>query len=226
MKNLKLYILMIFLVTACADKTQTFDVERTLDGVKLIAPEIADPLSPVSYHQLRYPLSENQRLLLRFEELSEASEEIQVDPKNPVLIQISLDIHDRDDMRKTIENNLPLLCPLARPWMMLATWVQAHPYGPNGRWINAGGDFTKENCIKATVIEDKKDEPKDDSKNETQVSFVSLQYNVTRWFESEIKTLKQNHGWILISSEPITLFGENSLEQAPKIIWKESISSP
>jgi hypothetical protein len=43
------------------------------------------------------------------------------------------------------------LCPLEKNWIMLATWLAAHPFGPGGIWQNAGGDYADDNCISAAA---------------------------------------------------------------------------
>jgi hypothetical protein len=62
---------LLALLSACAEGIVDSQEVRSLDGVKLIAPEITDSQDPSSFEQRSYALSASRRLLLRYEALSD-----------------------------------------------------------------------------------------------------------------------------------------------------------
>ena len=172
----------------------------SMDGVKLISTKINNGRDSSTYTQGAYTVAPDRHLLLRFESFSSHVSQVSLANGNKVQVQITL-------VPTVLAANAQaalLLCPLTSNWMMLATWN--NPY-PDGQWSNPGGDYDQSACVKA-------DAPASaDSK--------ILLFNMTQWFKDYPQGRGINNGLILISSAEISIVGDTSGSNSPRILWQE-----
>lgn len=187
--------------SAPAPEPQTY----SLNGVKLISPEIADPNSPATYKQASYTIDSSHRLLLRFEDLSSKANSISLSSGRTVSLTITLpSLATTQDATQALE-----LCPVTKNWMMLATWSRAHPM-PTGEWSKDGGDFDSSTCVRATA-------PSMPAGSTVQ----TLSFDVTSWVVNYVKGRNENYGLILMSSNGanIPIIGDTDGNYSPRLNW-------
>lgn len=194
------------LLTACGKFPlgNQVDREKVMDGVKLISPSIPNDTDASAMLQNDYVVSDQQRLLLRYEAFSASVSQVITSDQTRVNVTITLkDEKDSDVALKSMQ-----LCPLNRDWMMAATWSWAVP-APGGRWTQAGGDFDPKGCLNAapSVI--------------APIDKALIIFDVTNWVKDYAYGRNQNYGLILISKAPIKIYGDGSAYQAPKLKWQE-----
>lgn len=177
-----------------------------LDGVKLIDADIGDGESPATYRQERYALSPTARLLLRLEGLDQHLEEIRTEAS----YRVELLVTPAPDTDLTRAREALRLCPMARNWMMLASWRRAHP-AARGRWSRDGGDFRETECVSATV---------DAAANR------ALVFDITSWLVSYPRGRGVNYGFALVASEPATVIGDLDGLDAPLMRWFKTTARP
>ncbi|NDF15675.1 hypothetical protein EB061_10190, partial [bacterium] len=172
----------------------------SMDGVKLISPQIQRGDDPSTFGQNHYTLSPTQRLLLRFESLSSKVAAIQVSGGKKVEFEVTpTDPAQLESAKASLS-----LCPLTQNWMMLATWENAHPFGNNGQWSTAGGDYEPLGCVRAARTEGD-----------------SLFFDITRWVIDYPRGRNENFGQLLLSDSNQQIFGEKSGSHSPRIHWLE-----
>jgi hypothetical protein len=182
----------------------------SMDGVKYIAPSVADGAAPMTYNQPTYAISDSGRLLLRFESLSNKLDQISLADGRRVSLEIGLPAgSDASAAISSIE-----VCPILKNWMMLATWDRAHPM-PGGAWSRDGGDYDPEGCVRGALSA--KTGAAARSTNEPQV----IQFDVTQWFVDYVKGRAQNYGLILLSGNggEVTVIGDADGTYSPRINW-------
>jgi hypothetical protein len=174
---------------------------RSLNGVKLISPEIGSPYDPGTVSQAQYALSDRRRLLLRFEELTQQSSGILISENRKLEAQVTL---GSDGEAADAETAL-LLCPVTRNWMMLATWERAHPFSDDGRWENAGGDYEASGCVKPHRREKR-----------------AVWFDVSQWFLDYPRGRGINYGFILVAAQALTVEGDASASDSPRLLWQQN----
>ena len=196
--------------------------EYSLSGVKAISPELNRGDEPRSFLQESYPLSSTQRLLLRFEKLSDHLSSIDSSEGKLLELKVYLDA-------ESIPEDLKL-CPVERNWMMLATWHHAHPFGTSGQWATPGGDYISSECIAPT---DETPDPEEVDSDEPSPNADSIRplveasaeewalpvrFDLSQWFKTRARGKGENFGWLLTTNQPIFLFGDKS-NLPPKILF-------
>jgi hypothetical protein len=201
------YFLMVWVVLACLAAgcgiTVPHEVQpqsRSLDGVKLISPEITDGYDPTTYVQDQYTLDHERRLLLRFDGMKSSTDSIQAGGPNKILLLISL----ASAVSATEAQKVLSVCPITKNWMMLATWNHAAPFGDSSQWQNPGGDYDSKGCVKAGEREGQ-----------------TLKFDVTQWFLNYLQARRVNYGLILVSDQSVVVLGENSGALSPRFIWNQ-----
>jgi hypothetical protein len=191
--------------TGCAMAVHDEKQERTLDGVKLIAPGIEDREDPSSFEQARYELAPDRRLLLRYETLSESAKEVRTEGGRKVEVLLAPETaSDLSAVQASVK-----ICPLKRNWMMAATWRRAHPFSPEGYWSTAGGDFDPGECI---------------SGSSATAGFVV--FDATPWFLNYVRGRDQNFGLILVSDRNVAIAGDANGSFSPRIRWVTTTQDP
>lgn len=215
-KQILILNLLLFFTNACSDQkglltnnTNPVYVEKiyALDGLKLIAKDIIDPLSEKTFNQTRYQISAESRLLIRYENLESKNLNLQAD--KPIYLRIF--VGKTDDLNSA-RNSLKI-CPILRNWMLMATWTKAHPY-PGGHW-SEGGELSHEDCV---------------SYDTTAAQAVAgcakvnaICFDVNPWYQAFMIERNTNYGLALISADglAIEIIGDNAGSQAPRIHWFE-----
>jgi hypothetical protein len=206
-----IFLIAMIILNSCGEILDVDDADgsvftqeiRSLDGVKLISPDIASAQDASSFQEVRYTLSPRSRLLLRLENLGDLSGEVIISESKRMHFQLSpLATQDVDGLRAGVK-----LCPLLKNWMMLATWNQAHPFpGGSGSWATPGGDFLESECLTAEI-------PSEDLPRE------NIYFDVSDWFGYYNQSRASNFGWVLISDAAIEIYGDNHVSKAPRLIW-------
>jgi len=195
----KILLLLCLAFSSCArfyDPTPPIaTMQMSMDGVKLIIQgEKRGDLAQL-VNQSSYLLAEDRRLLIRFETFSYEVEQISVEGSNKVWVVVTpLATESLTDAQGSLR-----LCPIIRPWMMLATWDQGHPFGFQGTWETPGGDFDVGGCITPEIFE-------------TQ----SLRFDATTWFIQYPRGRSENFGFLLMSTVPVTIHGDQAGTFAPR----------
>jgi len=171
-----------------------------LDGVKLIERGETRGDLPGFYNQDAYQLDPGRRLLLRFEAFSSEVERVNIEGTNKVWLEITALKPEIADLAVTALQ----LCPLTRPWMMLATWDYGHPFGGAGRWNEPGGDRDLAGCM-APVLKE--------------AGEAALRFDVTKWFSDYPRGRGENFGFVLIATSTINLHGDRSGSFAPRFFF-------
>lgn len=197
-----------FAATACGP-LRVGDVDpyrpqsHSMNGVKLLAPEIKRGDDPASFGQERYALGPSRRLLLRFESLSDkVSEVVLTDGKG-----VEVDVGFATEAEASAARAHLRLCPITRNWMMLATWESAHPFSPEGRWNAAGGDVDETGCATPSALA------------EGQAQGRTLTFEMSAWFVDYPQGRGQNYGLALLSDADLGVLGELSGSYSPRIRW-------
>lgn len=179
----------------------TQEAVHSLDGVKLISPTITNQYDPMSFTQERYELGPERRLLLRFERLKESEPRVSLGNGNKVELELTLS--RPEDL--TAAQGAFHVRSLNRTWMMRGTWEFAYPFfWPQGRWIQAGGDF------------DPVDQPLERLSGDRKLVF-----DVTDWFRNYPRARQENFGLIVLSDQAIAIEGDLSAGGSPRVTWKE-----
>jgi len=176
-----------------------------MDSVKLISPSISDANDPSCYMQDSYSISDSNRLLLRFEELSQDAPNVVT---NGQTVQFTVTLENSSDSKHAATDLR--LCYLTTDWMMLATWTKAHPFGGDqGSWSQPGGDYSQ--CISPSGVD----------------SSGVASFDVTTWFINDIQDRGTNDGFILMASDihPIVIYGDKSMESSPRMLWNGTVSN-
>jgi hypothetical protein len=189
-------------LTGCGDMRLGGDFptethEYTMEGTKLIATGIDDGRNETTMQQPEYQLSQERRLLLRFNDLDSHVSKIKVGGENKVELQVTL----AGDVDPVAGKEILEACPITRQWSMLATW---NAVSPTGGWSRAGGDHDSAGCFKPYKAEDK-----------------TLYFDASRWFIDYPRGRKVNHGLMLKASSPITVVGDVSGSYSPRLKWNQ-----
>jgi hypothetical protein len=201
----KLCILGVLLLAGCGLRSSIDEKEYSFDGVKLIVRGDDKPYRSNYFLQESYDLATDRRLLLRFESFSDHSKNVTVTGDNKVMVQVTL-VNEQDSERATKSFHL---CPLSQDWMMLATWDRAHPFSDSGNWEKQGGSFDPHSCLKranATMAAGGTPSP-------------AVQFDATRWYKDYPQGRGQNLGFVLVSNDKLTIFGEKSGTFSPRILF-------
>lgn len=195
-------------LTGCGDFSfgppHTQEAVRSLEGVKLIHPAILNSADPMAFGQPTYRLDDQTRLLLRFESLNEYASAIATGGTH----RIELLLYPTGDL--VLPEGLRI-CPVAKNWMMLATWRAAHPFGGDGPWLAPGGDFHPEGCQEPVL--DTGDAPEE-----------ALVFDLSAWYRDYPEAREENFGWILLASNPYEVFGETSSSRSPRVRFDKYVS--
>ena len=184
----------------------TMKLEYSMNGVKVIAPEIRRGDDASAWGRETYDLSPTRRLLVRFESLGEHTDMISVDNGRTVEIRVWLADDDADgSARQALQ-----LCPLTKSWMMLATWVYAHPFGGDGRWTSPGGDYDSGSCL-AQV-----NDPEERRQDPRRVTF-----DAKPWFVNWARGRNTNYGLILVPTKAVRVKGDASGPQSPRLSFEK-----
>jgi hypothetical protein len=207
------WLSLLLFLSGCAldfgSGTATSTHEFSFDGVKLISRSVARGDDTSTYGQSTYTLDGDRRLLLRFESLGEHVSNADVrSGRAKVWVRVSLSSGDPKSLR---------LYGLTRSWMMLATWNFAHPFGPAGRWTNAGGDLDAANVMTPTEVRGPHDEG------------GVVQFDATRWFIDYPQGRSVNYGFALISDGTVAIEGEAAGSLSPRLVmdkYVKGLSTP
>jgi hypothetical protein len=183
------------------------DRVNSIRGVKLISPDIRDGRDENSFLQDEYSLNSNSRLLIRFEKIKDEVGSIIIDENKRMFLVLKLqDGQLLEDYFGKIK-----VCPALKNWMMLATWNFANPFaGKNGKWTNAGGDYSASECI---FIDEKH------SKENSNEAY----FDISNWYIHNIQSNRANLGWVLISPENVQIVGDNNATYSPRVLWREIV---
>ena len=168
--------------------------DYAIDAVKSISKSSGAKNDQGSYRQVSYELNQERSLLMRLEDLLSREHSIAALDPSGVTIEVTL---------LSGEINSLKLCPLTTPWMMLATWTQAHPFGGEGKWRREGGDYNLSDCMSPVV-----------GSKPNRAKFV-----ITQWFLDYPRARRENAGWILISDKRVTISGDKSATEYPRISY-------
>jgi len=245
------------MLTACGigglgePKVPYYIESYNMDGTKLIANGVSNQNDPNTYTQNQYTLKSGQRLLIRFENLSNHVESIKNSWDNELHLRL---VPTSNTDAETLKGSIRL-CPITKNWMMLATWYKAHPFNKQGNWNNPGGDYDAASCIKGEVelpdgtnpdaspspspspspgtpgdlIARPKPTPTPHGytpstykgKDEAVIDVPSVIFDIKQWFQSNPEGRSVNYGFILISENPVDIFGDKSDAYSPRIYWKK-----
>lgn len=148
--KLGIYTLCLFMLSACEGITlgpaldpnvitNTNLKKSSFKEIKLISENISDAQDTRSFNARIYDLNIHSRLLMRISELNEINPSIL--DQYPTLVRIK-----STTSTSAVTFNDLQICPIAKNWMMLSTWDQAHPY-KNGAWTQPGSDFESDFCV-------------------------------------------------------------------------------
>lgn len=181
----------------------TFSSKYTsLYAIKRIDSSINQGHAEHTFSQSSYPISSSSRLLLRLESFLSIVPEAVIDDEHKVFFQVTPVSKHPSEFWGQVK-----ICPLTKQWMMLATWNKAHPFpGGSGDWAYSGGDFDSYNCISAQ-------HPSGVETHE------HIYFDISSWVTNYKQGGGSNHGWILISNIPATIYGDQSKINPPKISW-------
>lgn len=177
-----------------------------IDAVKLIRSDIERGDEASTFGQSVYGLGSQARLLLRYEKLSEKKGILGTQPLK--LRVFGVTAGDVAAMRAEGK-----VCPIASPWMMLATWTAGHPWR-GGEWF-PGGNLDQNECIVA-------DTPTSDG---LCADPGAVCFDLTRWYKIwilERPDSPRNFGFALVTGVPFSLYGETMAAKAPRIQWFEA----
>ncbi len=198
-----------FLATAACDLKHPFSVtaERviSLDGLKLIS---EPPDTGKAFGSEAYRVASGRRLLMRFEGL--ATRAMGIDLSNGKRALLTLRCKPGECVEQA--NDALKICPVVRNWMMLATWTQAHPFG-DGNWAQPGGDYDEPSCIAPH------EEEAASRSNDPEL----LRFDITNHIIDYTQGRRTNYGWILISDDELTIYGETSGPFSPRLTFDEFI---
>ncbi|MBC7385869.1 MAG: hypothetical protein H7301_06875 [Cryobacterium sp.] len=180
----------------------------SLNGVKWISASVTDGSDPQTMTQSDYSISSSDRLLLRFEELGEKTDQISLTSGRKIELLMSLT--EAEDGKNAVAHLK--VCPLTKNWMMLATWSSAYPMGSSGDWSKDGGDFTESECVRPPALAAATDQP------------ILLHFDITRSFTSNVKGRGENFGFVLTSDQPVAIhvLGDLNPSHSPRISWTRS----
>lgn len=220
--------------TACVPLSDRFDGSGketiyALDGVKLISTSITTGDDPMSYQQRSYTVSSNDRLLMRFENLTASSTRIM--SGKPVRIRIFA----MTDAESSKAMTSLRICPLTKNWMMAATWQTAHPF-KNGEWT-PGGEIELEDCVSPDPSTSSSPTPAASLSPEPTAAAVAANpcaetgaicFDVSAWYNSYVIQRSINYGVALISYDgrSVRIYGDGAGSKGPRIHWIESTSFP
>lgn len=207
MRHLHLVLSLTFVLTGCGLDLGVPATPQlySLDGVKLLVQSNDKGQDPSTFLQATYSIDPSHRLLLRFENLE--TQVGSVDLSQGKTVQMRLAVPDASQTAAAISTLK--LYPVTRPWMMLASWDYAFPFGDSGRWKQPGGDFDSDGGVVAVL-----------SPDDARV----LNFDVTQWFLDYPRGRSVNYGLILTSSTPVTVVGDTNGTYSPRIAF-DSISS-
>ena len=247
MKNWKIVLVLGLIggAVACGVGEGGFGVPYSIEsynmnGTKLIVNGLVNQTEPATYDQDQYTLKTDQRLLIRFESLNDHVNDIKNSWDNSLYLMIvPTNGTDPEVLKKSVK-----LCPMAKNWMMLATWYKAHPFNKEGRWTNPGGDFDSTGCLTGEVQNpDGTDPDATPSPSPSATPSGHLQalhpsptpyldhprgivdrpclvFDIRHWFESNPVGRNLNFGFIIISSQVVDIFGDKSDAYSPRLYWK------
>lgn len=196
-------------------------MEYSFDMVKLIDSTVTRPSDDKTFEEDAYVVSPTSRLMLSLSHLSDHTDKISVSRNRKVWAQVTLvDGAFHDSAVATLK-----LCPMNRPWMMLATWNQAHPFGRNGRWSQSGGDFVDNLCrspsLTPPAAPNSSGTISSTDPKKTDLDPRKIYFDVTDWYKNYVIGRSSNHGLLLMSSEGITLEGDTTISDSPRMVWSE-----
>jgi hypothetical protein len=177
------------------------EVSHSIDSVKLISPAITASTDPSTFLQPRYAVSDDHRLLLRFEKLKDFKDGVLTQGKK---VELKLTLPSDNEAAAAVDELR--ICFMTRTWMQRATWWRWQPWGGDaGRWNREGGDFG--DCVKPAPVQGSE-----------------LRFDVTAWFLQYPGDYGTNYGFILIGppGAPVTVLGESSTPGSPKMVWMEN----
>ncbi len=193
----------LFVLAGCGEGIyKSTQVVLSIDAIKLISKGNVTLDDPNAYGQAHYSISDTNRLLLRYEKLSDYF------GKTVSEIYFQLTLSDATDLSAATE--VLEICPIIRDWMMLATWELAHPYSSEGRWKNHGADFDGSGCIKGKVGQNAISE----------LDKRTLLFDIKNWFRDYPQARSKNDGHIVISSKSLSILGETSSSHSPRLVIK------
>ena len=174
------------------------DHEFPPELVKSISEGNETQTDPTTFRQAQYTLGSSSHLLIQANNLGEKFADVYINEKSRAYFVVSLPSIEANPLLEKIS-----LCPLERPWMMLATWNAAHPFDSTGRWSTPGGDYAQSDCLNP-------------EKNAADLSF-----DISDWVQHNVVTRDLSYGLILRSEEPLTIIGDATTSKPPRFKWKE-----
>lgn len=201
------------LFTACGrllGPSPVSTMQFSMDGVKLISPDLGSGQESQSFLNSRYALTSQSRLLVRLENLLDLVERVSVENGKKVWMHIAtVASENAEAAAQSLE-----LCPITRNWMMLANWSFAHPFS-GGEWKNPGADFDAFSCQTGSV------------KENTRV----IRFDITQWFVDYPRGRRENFGLILKirdsvlrdsqANPEIVVIGDDVSSFSPKLVFDE-----
>lgn len=207
MRTLSLSLFLASLLASCA-KWQPLDspvhpvlAEFPIDMVKSI--ERGKP-DTGGFAQPSYRIDSETRLLLKWSGFLRRLQEIDIVGGRQLAFVIWLEKPVDKGVLDTLR-----LCPMTRPWMMRASWEAAHPYGADGKWNRAGGDFDEKHCVSPQA---QRVRPPLDT------DVRQIAFDVRQWAFDYPRGRGVNDGLILIAENPIQWVGESSSSESPRFI--------
>lgn len=202
-KKMKYLLIPFLLLSSSCELLKSAGIEPqtfSLNGVKLIRPDITEGDDARTMLQSQYFISNSSRLLLRFEEFLSKVDTISLGSGHKVNVFITVDGSTDVNQAKT---DL-VLCPILKNWMMHATWNRAHPFSASGAWNSPGGDYSSSECITATTN-----------------AGDTLQFDITSWVINYAIGRNQNYGLLLIPNSASTfgILGDSDGAKSPRIEW-------
>lgn len=216
---------LIFLSALCASCGNKFGSDSgpgetkleyyMVDGVKNIRSNTEDNLQPDTFREDHYTLTDQSRLLLRFENLASHTGKIVLGDKDQIWIRVV--VSERSSMDEAVQ--LLRLCPMMKNWMMMATWKYAHPFSKSGVWAREGADYDFSSCV-SPVADPGKKLPSETSALDAR----ALYFNISRWYLDVFKGRDSNLGHVLLLQGAgwVEILGDNSISFAPRIQWSEA----
>lgn len=195
-----------FLLSGCelVESRTISTMQLSMDGVKLIALHVAQGDAPHTFDQTSYQVDEDQRLLLRLESLMSEVDKISVEGGKKVWLEVAVPTaEEASNAAADLE-----LCPITRNWMMLATWIYAHPFGA-GTWDQPGADLDEAGCMRGSV--------KDSGK--------VIQFDATKWFVDYPRGRRENYGLALVAKDAVMVMGERGGSYSPRLVFENYIQT-
>ncbi|MES2962658.1 MAG: hypothetical protein V4760_02130, partial [Bdellovibrionota bacterium] len=176
-----------------------------LDGVKYISTSIGRGDDARTYGQMKYSISKDARVLLRFESLS--ANQTRILSTQPILIRVFAP--DTTEQTNAVANLKA--CPIVADWMMAATWSSAHPYR-GGSWPE-GSPISHNECVDAFA-------PAAATGDCAIANAVC--YDVSAWYKGYVIESGRNFGHALVAdSTTVVIQGDGSFSKGPRIQWSE-----